>query len=135
MKQIKVTHKIAAALTAGLMVSGSGFAQAAGANNFKDMTSNINDSASQFPTLISTVSYVGGIGLGVAGIFKLKQHVENPGQTAMKDGLIRLGAGGGLLVLPYVTELMMGTIANGQTTGIGANTGDVTFGQATITSS
>jgi hypothetical protein len=25
-------------------------------------------------------------GSGVAGIFKLKQHVDNPGQTPMKDG-------------------------------------------------
>ncbi len=39
--------------------------------------------------MIQTVAYVGGIGLGVAGIFKLKSHVDNPGQTPMKDGLIR----------------------------------------------
>ncbi len=63
--------------------------------------------------MVQTVAYVGGIGLGVAGIFKLKQHVDNPGQTPMKDGLARLGTGGGLLALPYVTTAMMGSIDNG----------------------
>ncbi len=69
--------------------------------------------------MIQTVAYVGGIGLGVAGIFKLKSHVDNPGQTPMKDGLIRLGAGGGLLALPYLTTAMMGSITNaGPNTGV-----------------
>jgi len=36
--------------------------------------------------------------------------VDNPGQHAMKDGLVRLGAGGGLLSLPYITSAMVGTV-------------------------
>ena len=29
--------------------------------------------------------WIGGAGLGVASIFKLKQHVDNPAQAPMKD--------------------------------------------------
>lgn len=121
------TQKLAAALTAGLLM-GSGTAQAGGgglgATNFTQVTDAITSSSSNLPNLISTVAYVGGLGLGVAGIFKLKQHVDNPGQTPMKDGLIRLGAGGGLLALPAVVDAMQGTIDQ---TGAGAGIADVTF--------
>ena len=125
MKGLTLTHKLAAALTVGFMMSESGQAFA---TNFTDVTGNITDSTSKLPNLISTVAYMGGIGMGVAGIFKLKQHVDNPGQTAMKDGLVRLGAGGGLLTLPYVTDAMMGTISkNGSGTGPTVNTFDMKF--------
>lgn len=129
MKQLQITHKIAAAVTAGVLMSETTSALAQ--TNFTDVTTNITDSASTLPNLISTVSYIGGIGLGVAGIFKLKQHVEQPAQHPMKDGLVRLGAGGGLLVLPYITDVMMGTIS-GSGTATGATIDKVKFGAATF---
>ena len=111
MERSKMTHKLAAALTAGVLISESGGAEAA--VSFQNVSANIVNSAGTLPNLISTVAYIGGVGLGVAGVFKLKQHVDNPGQTPMKDGLVRLGAGGGLLVLPYLTTAMQGTISAG----------------------
>ncbi len=125
MKQIKMTHKLAAALTAGVMMSKAGSAFAT--TSFKNVTENIVDSSSKLPDLISTVAYVGGIGLGVAGVFKLKEHVDNPAQAKMKDGLVRLGAGGGLLVLPYLTDAMMGTIEGGGGAGV-MSPSDLQFG-------
>jgi hypothetical protein len=114
------TYRLAAALTAGMMMSESANAFAA---DLGDVEVNIVHSASGLPSMISTVAYVGGIGLGVAGIFKLKNHVDNPAQHPMKDGLVRLGAGGGLLALPYLTQAMAGTISGG-----GSNVG-ITEGQ------
>ena len=108
MKIIETTYKISAAVTAGVMMCQSKDALAV---NFTDVTTNITSSSSSLPNLISTVAYISGIGMGVAGIFKLKAHVDNPGNNPMKDGLVRLGAGGGLLTLPYVTEAMIGTIS------------------------
>lgn len=101
--------KLAAALTAGVLAS-AGTANAQSNTNFTDVTGKIVESSSELPNLISTVAYIGGIGLGVAGVFKLKQHVDNPGQTPMKDGLVRMGASGGLLTLPYLTEAMAGSV-------------------------
>ena len=112
MKRLTITHRLAAILTAGVLVSeaGSAFATGTTGNNFSTVTDNITASAEKLPNLVSTVAYVGGVGLGVAGVFKLKQHVDNPGQVMMKDGLVRLGAGGGLLALPALTEAMTNTI-------------------------
>lgn len=127
------TQKLAAIITAGILLADKkdAFAQATG-TNFTDVTTNLTTSSSTLPNLISTVAYVGGIGLGVAGIFKLKQHVDNPGQTPMKDGLVRLGAGGGLLALPFMTSAMTGTI-NGDTTNNTTTINTVTFGAASFT--
>jgi len=124
-----LNHKIAAVLTTGFFLSNATASMAAGATtNFSSVADNITGSAKNLPNLISTVAYIGGIGMGVAGIFKLKQHVDNPSQHAMKDGLVRLGAGGGLLTLPYVTDAMMGTISDGTSTGPKVETFDLSFG-------
>ncbi len=50
---------------------------------------------------------------GVLGILKIKDHVENPSQTKLQDGAIRLVAGGGLFALPIVFEAMQGSIGDG----------------------
>lgn len=110
---------MAAAATAGMICASSSdaFAQA---TTFADMSKNIVIATGNFQNLISTVCWIGGAGLGVAGIFKLKQHVDNPGQVPMKDGLIRLGAGGALLAFPFVMIGMAGSISNANTTKLQA---------------
>lgn len=111
--------RVAAAVTVGMMFSTDAFAggftggQAAGGQNFSKVTDNIVTSSSKFPNLITTMAYIGGIGLGVAGVMKLKAHVDNPGNAPMKDGLVRLAAGGGLLALPMIVESMGNTIGVG----------------------
>ena len=104
------------------MMLGQGTAAFA-ANTVDDVGKDIISSSGALPQMIETVAYVGGIGLGVAGIFKLKGHVDKPGQSPLKVGLIRLGAGGGLLALPYITTAMMGSINNAANGGQSA--GDV----------
>ena len=110
MKRSKISHKLAAVATMGVL-AGAG-SEAMAATTFKTMSNNIVTASSGFQNLISTVCWLGGAGLGVAGIFKLKQHVDNPGQTPMKDGLVRLGAGGGLLAFPFIQTAMQGSINN-----------------------
>ena len=114
MKLKSLTLRIASGFTAGALVASA--ATDAHANDFTNVTQNITDSSADLPNLLATVAYVGGAGLGIAGIYKLKQHVDAPQQTPMKDGLIRLGAGGGLLALPIVLEAMSETIGAGGTT-------------------
>ena len=118
MKKTYITHKLASIVTTAILASSSIEAYAQGAGNFSNLSDNIVTSASGIPKMISTVAYIGGVGLGVAGIFKLKQHVDNPGNTPMKDGLVRLGAGGGLLALPYMTDIMTGSISAGGGTAV-----------------
>lgn len=91
---------------AGLLVG----ARHAQANNFGNIAQNITTSIEQLPGLLTGICYLMGLLLGVMGILKLKDHVENPGQTPLKDGAVRLAAGGALFGLPIVFEAMQQTI-------------------------
>ena len=103
-----MSYRVAALATTGFML---GLSDAyADTTGFQGASENIQKSAQNIPELISTVAYIGGAGMGVAGVLKLKQHVDNPGQNPLKDGLVRLGAGGGLLALPFVLDSMTSTI-------------------------
>jgi len=106
----KLSHKyLQLSVAAGLMLSANP-AFAGGDSDFNTIAENIVNSISSLPTLLSGISYMFGILLGVLGILKIKDHVENPSQTALKDGAIRLAAGGGLFGLPIVYEAMLNTI-------------------------
>ena len=105
-----------AAFTVGTIMSGQ--AHAAGANNFGSIAENINTSIASLPGLLTGLSYLFGILLGVLGIMKIKDHVENPTQTPLKDGAIRLAAGGALFALPIIFEAMTTTLNEGT---VGAN--------------
>lgn len=97
--------QVSAAMVAGMMIGSS----PASANNFGSIASNVNTSIESLPGLLTALSYMFGIILGVLGIMKIKDHVENPGQTPLKDGAIRLAAGGALFALPIVFDAMLGT--------------------------
>ena len=105
------THKLAAAVTTGLMM---GSPMAAHANqNMSNVSANIMTSSAQLPNLISIVAYIAGLAMAVFGIMKIKEHVDNPGQVKLKDGIIRLGVGGALLALPFVLNVMTNSLSNG----------------------
>lgn len=113
----KRSLKLSAAVTVGVM-SGAEDALAvggAGDNDFSDIAENIIDSIASLPGLLTGLSYMLGILLGVLGILKIKDHVENPTQTPLQHGAIRLAAGGGLFALPIVFEAMQETIGDGTT--------------------
>lgn len=95
-----------AGIIAGTMVG----AKDAQANNFGDIASNIVDSIEELPGLLTGVAYLLGLMLGVLGVLKVKDHVENPTQTPLKDGAIRMASGGALFALPIVYEAMQNTI-------------------------
>lgn len=82
----------------------------AAGNTFSDVAENITNSIAALPGLLTALSYMFGILLGVLGIMKIKDHVENPSQTPLKDGAIRLLAGGALFGLPIIYEAMYNTI-------------------------
>ena len=99
------------------MVAGSSAAHAAG-NNFSNISENIAKGISDIPGLFSALAYLFGILLAVLGIMKIKDHVENPGQTPLKDGAVRLLAGGALFAIPIVSEAMFSTIGEGEAAAV-----------------
>ncbi len=98
-----------AAIVAGTLVGSTD----AHANNFSSIAEKMTESIANLPGLLAAVAYLFGIILGVLGILKIKDHVENPQQTPLKDGAIRLAAGGALFALPIIFESMFETIGDG----------------------
>lgn len=113
------TLQISAGFTAGLLGTTSD-AHAANTctsgNNFNCIAENILSSADQLPGLLTGLSYMLGVLLGTMGVLKIKDHVEAPQQTSMKEGIIRLIVGGGLFSLPIVYEAMSNSV--GDTTAV-----------------
>lgn len=103
-------YKLGAAMTAGIVLGSS---SAHAANNFASISSNITVGMSQLPGLLTALSYLFGVLLAALGIMKIKDHVENPTQTPLKDGAIRLAVGGALFALPILTEAMSEMIDQG----------------------
>lgn len=103
---------VQAAAFAGMLTAGSEAHAGGIGNNFGDIAENMVDSIEELPGLLTGVAYLFGLLLGVLGIVKVKDHVENPTQTPLKDGAIRLASGGALFALPIVYESMLNTIGD-----------------------
>jgi len=92
-----------------LIVSGQAFAQ----TGIEDISENIVDSTEFLPGLVTAVLYLIGLLLGVWGILKIKEHVDNPNQTPLRVGVIRLIVGGAMFAMPIVYEAVQITINGG----------------------
>lgn len=96
-----------AGVMAGLIV---GMRDAKAGNDWSDIAENITTSIEAVPGMITGLAYMIGLLLGVLGILKVKDHIENPTQTPLKDGAIRMATGGALFALPIIYEAMLNTI-------------------------
>ncbi len=109
----KTCYKLSAAMTVGMLVGTAGEAKAGVGSTFSTISQNIVTSIEGIPGLLTGMSYLFGILLAVLGVMKIKDHVENPTQTPLKDGAIRLAAGGALFALPIMFDAMFTTIDGG----------------------
>ncbi len=113
-KMNRISAMTAAAFVVG--ATGSNSAHAGPTNTFNDIANNIVSGIQDLPGFLSAISYMMGMLFSVLGILKIKDHVENPTQTALKDGAIRLAVGGGLFMIPIITESMQTLIGTGAMT-------------------
>ena len=112
----KMMNTGAAFMTGALLASSP--AKAA-LNDMSTIATNITGSVASLPGMLSGFAYLFGVLIGVLGVLKIKDHVENPSQVALKDGAIRLAAGGALFALPLIYDAMQGTV--GANTAADAN--------------
>jgi hypothetical protein len=83
----------------------------------------ISQAKGQFETitdLISTISYIAGIGFMVKAIFKFKEHNESKGQVPLSNAIVLFIVAGCLLGLPYMVSVSKST-----TVGAGASSSGV----------
>lgn len=78
-----------------------------------DIVLNIIGGTDGFVGLIAVAAYLGGLVLGFAAILKLKDHIENPDQTPLRESLIRFIAGGLLFGFPYLWVMASNLIHGG----------------------
>lgn len=129
-KHVKTSYyKLGAAMTSGLVFASTD--AYAGTATFGTIAANINKSIADLPGLLTALSYLFGILLGVLGIMKIKDHVENPSQTPLKDGAIRLAAGGALFALPIIFDAMFMTVSDNA--GAGATAAKISKVQFNVT--
>ncbi len=86
------------------------------AQEVNDIAKNITTSSEKLPGLVSALSYLLALVLAVSGLFKLKDHVENPAQNPLRNAIIRLLVAGALLALPIIYEAMATAINGGTLT-------------------
>jgi len=103
-------------LLAALFTAMSADAALAG-QKMGDIFNNVVRSSDGFSPLLSTIAYIFGCILTVTGIFKFKQHVDNPQQTSLWEGLKRMLAGGVFLSLPFTIRAVRGSIFGGDAIG------------------
>jgi len=135
---IKMTRKnyamLGAAFTLGMMDTSAHAAAAGGgitavgtteysgmSGGFSTIFERVATSFGGLPGLITTAAYIMGIIFAIGGILKIKDHVENPGQTDLKSGAIRLVVGGALFALPFVMSVMTATVGD-QTDSVAVTT-------------
>lgn len=106
-------YRLGAMMALGTLATQPAHAAAAGGTDFSVIATNIAGSIASVPGLLSALAYMFGILIGVLGVMKIKDHVENPTQTPLKDGAIRLAAGGALFALPIIYDAMFTTIGTG----------------------
>ncbi len=68
------------------------------------MLNNFVDATKKLPGLLSALAYLTGLFFGIAGLFKLKEHMENPDQNPLKEGIVRLVVGGAMFALPTIYQ-------------------------------
>jgi intracellular multiplication protein IcmD len=115
-KLSKLGAYTSASLAVGMM-SGSNAALAApppaAGKSFNDIGNNIIAGISNLPGVLTAVAYIMGVLFALLGILKIKDHVENPSNTPLKDGAIRLAIGGALFVMPLIVEAAQNLVGQG----------------------
>ncbi len=121
----KRTGKILSFAVISAFVWGSTNAQA---QTMGDVIYNTIESSAELPFLLAAITYMMGLTFGVLGIIKIYEHVNDPRQTQLSEGIKRLLVGGGLLALPIVVEAAYRTMNNDNIDAItlGAFSGETT---------
>lgn len=112
LKKLKKSYyHMGGAIMTGLVLASSDAHAQQGNNTFSNIAENISNSIASIPGLITGLAYLLGLLLGVLGVLKIKDHVENPSGTPIKEGAIRLAAGGALFALPILFDAMFTTVS------------------------
>ncbi len=92
----------------------------AGTTTLGDVICNSWMTSSGILAFLDAVAYLLGLVFGVWGLVRIKNHVINPQQTALHEGVTRLLAGGAFFALPAVVSALQMTFAPATAVGLQA---------------
>lgn len=101
------------AVFAGIFLVSTSEVALAATKTLKEYGTEVSAKTNVITDIVSYICYIGGAILSALGVVDLKKHVENPSQTPMKNGLAKLGFGGVMLALPFVSGVMQKTMESG----------------------
>jgi hypothetical protein len=78
--------------------------------DFNMVLRSIRDSFADAPGFISAGTYMLGLLLTVSGLIKIKEHVERPEQTELREGVVRLLTAGALFAIPTIYQAVYNAI-------------------------
>ena len=106
-------------IAGSLFFAGYAFADAA-AGNIGGLAENVTQSFTSLGKLMAATSYLAGFGFAIAGVFKFKQHKDNPTQIPMGTPIALLVVGIVLIFLPGIIKPMGVTIYGNETAATSA---------------
>lgn len=121
MKNCNLLKVLSLAVLVSMVAPSQAFAAAAA--DLGQVIQNTSGAFENFPNLLSLIAYLSGLFLSVAGLFKFKDHVDNPNQNPLSAGVKRFLAGGMFLTLPYMLTAMRGTLMGTSGPAVINNTG------------
>ena len=95
-------------IAASLFFAGYVFAD----DNIGNLAEHVTGSFQQLGKLMAATSYLAGFGFAIAGVFKFKQHKDNPTQIPMGTPIALLVVGIVLIFLPGIIKPAGVTIFN-----------------------
>jgi hypothetical protein len=99
MKRLELYTDVCKALGLALFIAAA-LPEPAHAQNIQSTAAALVEAMKDLPTIISGIAYTFGGILVLGGANKLKMHAENPSQTPMSHGIVRIGVGGVIAGLP-----------------------------------
>jgi intracellular multiplication protein IcmC len=85
-------------------------AEAAGSTLGTAISTNLLPSLTNIPFVLSMVAYLSGLYFAIVGVFKFKDHVDNPTQNPLSAGVKRFLAGGMMLSGPAMYDALHGSL-------------------------
>lgn len=90
-----------------------GSTRLSGTGPLDEIVASITDSFSDTPFLFSVVAYLFGAFFILTGLFKLRNHIDNPNGEPLRAGLARLFGGGALMSAPTIALAIQDIISDG----------------------
>ena len=117
------------ALSVGLLAMFPEMANAADYGNqvagtgVDNLAGNLRGTAKSVTDILSILSYVVGVGFGIKGALKFKEHNETKGQTPISQPLVLLAVAGFLLSLPTLLIMARDSVLGSGASGVSIENG------------